>query len=350
MAQGMHNLSQPAPHPTRDMDILMKTTTHILLAATTAACLTIPALDASACDYTLDHTPPTPYPEQSYPNWGVQDDFPSNGFFLVTSDEETFESDWTHDSDGSTLELTRDATNIVDWSTESKTYYTYRGAYRPTSPLTPGSRYTSRRCSSGDDTCGFIVGPPDDVAPNAPVLIDYSVNLHKNPRSGGAAGCPDLDMLTLTLEVSDDRTKPDNLVGMAYIAEDAATVTALITPTLTFKPHESWRASSELDPKAISFALGEAVSRARDGFGFRREGPYCFALAVMDRAGNVGPKTDPVCITTTDEDAPYVSFEPGRFACSAAPTHPPTELPLGLALVSFGAFFAFTKRRERDDT
>lgn len=327
----------------------MKITTQLLLAATTTACLALPAMDASACDYTLDHTPPTPYPEQSYPNWGIQDDFPSNGFFLVASDEETIESDWISDRDGSALELARDATSVVDWSAESETYYASRSAYRPTSPLTPGTRYTSQRCSSSNDVCGFVVGPPDDVAPSAPVLTDFEVNLHKNPRSGGAAGCPDLDMLTLVLEASDDRTEPDNLVGLAYIAEDAAAATAQTTPTLTFKPHESWRAQSELDPKEVSFALGEAVSRARDGVGFRREGPYCFAIAIMDRAGNVSPKTDPVCITTTDEDAPYVSLEPGRLACSAAPSQPPTRLPLGLALVSFGAFIMFTKRRERDD-
>lgn len=315
----------------------MRTLTTLLIASASMASLSLPAMDASACDYSLGPTLPTAYPENSNAGRGIHEDFPANGILLGASEEELIESDWISD-EGEVLELARAAGYVGEL-----------GFYQPTAPLVEGTRYTSEGCSTASTPCGFIVGAPDQTAPDTPIISDYKVNIHERPRTGGLGGCPDLDYLALTLEISDDRAAPDHLIGLAYIADDASGVRALTAPSLKFRPHESWRAASDGDPDTIVITLGESLQRNRDGVGFRREGPFCFALTMMDRAGNESPRSEPICLSTVDEDAPYVDMVPGRLACSAAPTQPPTRLPLGLALVSFGAFIMFTKRRERDD-
>ena len=42
------------------------------------------------------------------------------------------------------------------------------------------------------------------------------------------------------------------------------------------------------------------------------EEPYCFSLAVMDFAGNLGERTDPVCLDTRDPQDPYVRAQPSE--------------------------------------
>jgi hypothetical protein len=86
--------------------------------------------------------------------------------------------------------------------------------------------------------------------------------------------------------------------------------------------------------RRVRVELGLSWRRQRDGLHFRKRQPYCFSIALMDRAGNVGPMSAPECISTVDVDAPYATVP--DYGCCSVPAGRAPAAPLALALCVLG--------------
>ena len=152
--------------------------------------------------------------------------------------------------------------------------------------------YNEQRLSETGGTIPLLLndGGMDTQPPGRPTLSDLQVRLVLNPCRGDGASCPDLDVLTLSVSASDERTPADRLRYLGYFGGSASEVDAA-QPEILFSP--DWGRSSTL-----SAHLG--LNRERSGRGFSREN-LCFALATVDEAANVSERSDVLCVDTTDE-------------------------------------------------
>lgn len=300
-----------------------------------AATSAVPSL-AHACDYVMD-----PDPVRAFPSNQWIDDLPANSWFAY--DYEPADAPWI-DGDGNPVELVRDD----DLSALASTGHPWAiNVFRPAIPLNEGATYTGPSCSSAAHDCGFVVGVADTAAPDAPVIDSVVVRYVTNGHDGGAAGCPDLDVMNLQLALEDDRTASNELVLIAYVGDDEAAANSA-DAGYVWMPTE-W---NDPDPgDGLAFAqvlLGVAKNHERSGEHLRAAGPMCFTLAAMDRAGNVSERSEAVCLDTTDPRDPLVErtrADHGPFGCATGSGSAAT--PLLILLVGFGLTTTSRRGRER---
>ena len=213
-------------------------------------------------------------------------------------------------------------------------------AYRPESPLVPGTRYTLAECEE-PNCAAFTVGEEDTTPPEQAVVSGIAVNFGNGANDGSGFSCPDWDQMTFNIQGSDERTADQDLLALAYFAPTAELVPMQTAPELVFRP-TPLAAGSVSELRQVRVELGLSWRRQRDGLHFRKSQDYCFSIALMDRAGNVGPLSEPECISTTDVDAPYVNHDAG--GCAVPSGHRPVS-PLALALCAVGLVGVARRRR-----
>ena len=139
---------------------------------------------------------------------------------------------------------------------------------------------------------------------------------------------------------SDDRADDVDLIFLAYIAPTEESLEEQVVPELVFP-----LPLGNGDPRDLNFELGISGTRARDGAHFRKAEPYCFALALMDRAGNIGERSEPRCISTLNESAPYAEVTVNSGCCAVPGGREPAR-PAALLLACLGAL-AWARRSRR---
>ncbi len=243
--------------------------------------------DASACDYING---PRGIASRTHNN-----DIPANGLIFVGHDED--ELIFSSETTGSEVVYVRDA-SLTQAIVDAEPWNLRIGAWRPQDENPNiGEIYVSRNGSR------FIaIGAADTEGPGAAILQDLEVTYITNAlRDLTGAGCPALDTMSLTLELP-DAAGEDELLVAAYFGETEDDVTALAAPQGIYQG--TWSPGNTT--LSMSFSLGSAVNHQRYGHHFGSEDPYCFSLAVMDRAGNIGERTAPTCLNTLDPQDPVV--------------------------------------------
>ncbi len=185
-----------------------------------------------------------------------------------------------------------------------------------------------------------VAAGSDTQAPSAVTISDPRVTIVENGCDGSGASCPSLDKVQFNVDFSDDVTPAEKMRFIASFGETAVEATAA-EPSVIFSADPS-------DVRVVRAWLG--FNRARSGSGFDRE-HLCFTLSAVDAAGNVGPRSQPLCLETTNDSASYVTVEQGTtctkfedpyaFGCSSAGGVFP--LALGAAL---GALLLRRKSRQ----
>jgi hypothetical protein len=100
------------------------------------------------------------------------------------------------------------------------------------------------------------------------------------------------------------------------------------------------------DSATLEIALGEAEGHQRSGSGFRRTGKYCFSIAAMTDTGQIGPRTTPECLDTTDAADPHVRHR-GQDDCSCRLPGGGSRVPIPLAAIALASTCALVVRRLR---
>ena len=166
----------------------------------------------------------------------------------------------------------------------------------------------------------------DSIAPSQVVLSDISVTLVSNACTGAGLSCPELDGLQLTAVASDGVTPAWALRYLAFFGNTEAEVTAATTAELIFDANPA-------TPSVVNAALG--VGGARSGSGFGRAN-LCLALAAVDEAGNVGPRSAASCVKTTDAATATTTKGQCPGGCAVTP-----------GLMAWAAALALVLRRRR---
>lgn len=215
--------------------------------------------------------------------WWSADDFPTNGLFVSSLE-------WR--SSAGPLELVEDAALTALWGTRVR---------RPTMPLPTGALFEATECAAPCVHELRVVSGPDVSPPSPADLIGVRTLLVRDPDSGGAFSCGDTDRLELTISGVDDNAPTDELAIAGYVGADEAEVAAHAAPDIVF--------GSDYDaPLRATIWLGQSAGRQRNGLAFRASDRFCFAVALVDRAGNVGERSGTTCLDTTDPNDPTVMW------------------------------------------
>lgn len=270
-------------HPSSILDRLPRRASAVALALVTAGAVALAAPRAHACDYALGPPPPPRFP------WFSQAGFPTNGMFTSGLEWRTV--------DGVPLQLVPDVAMSLRLGHEVR---------RPVGgALAPGARFVPTEDCPARGSCRhtLVVGSGPDLTPPGRAIIRVLVTLlPRVPRGAGGFSCPDVDELQLTVEGSDDTTPTEHLTMLAYMGPTPEAALARPEPDAAFgSPSGGGGGLLTAD-----ILLGESISRARSGAPFRAAGPFCFAIALMDQAGNIGPRSDARCLDTTDVNDPTV--------------------------------------------
>ena len=275
----------------------MKTLVLVAIAVTQLA----QAAAAEACSYGLGPPGPPAYP------WWTADGFPTNGLFASSLEWE---------SAAGPLVL------VEDPQMSTRIGMTVR---RPQDPLVAGRIYTSIECHSG--VCPLqVAAGPDLVPPSRAIVSSLRTLLVRDPEDAGAFSCPDVDSLVIVVDGTDDTTPPEMLAIGAYLGATPAAVAANTDIDVTF----GFDYRSPDEPLISTVYIGESVGRLRDGEPFRAAGPFCFSVALIDWAGNIGERSEVRCLDTTDPDDPTVEFVEGTGCGCNAPASPGGATPFVL--------------------
>lgn len=156
---------------------------------------------------------------------------------------------------------------------------------------------------------------PNDVnPPTAASIRDVRVVWVDNgTMTGGPGGCPDVDTLSFVVDGGDEISTPDKLRLLAFIGADEASVNAKSAADIFFQfsPTSSYE-------HRVTVVLGNAAKHERSGEPFRSADPFCFSIAMVDEAGNVGGRSSPTCLTTVDPSAEYVTRVDAARGCGCS--------------------------------
>ena len=280
--------------------------TILLTTASSALALMSVTPDASACSYVDPFTTTTSAPR------GNTTTLPANVIFAGQSDAPMLEKD------GAALEL--EATDPLPGFTR---------AWRPSTPLEPGDVLTPEGCE--EDACKLTIVQADEEAPDAAEVSAPAVFIDDDDKI--SVDCS-IDTFTFSLRAFDAQTPSDQLIGLAYFGatEEDATATRV--------PGEVFEIPAKADPSEPTTAI-EIFGTRPDTFDLTQ--PFCFAIEVMDHAGNLSERSAPLCIDPTDLDSPYVTT-PGNGGCATTPGGSPTRAP---ALLLLGMSLIALRRRQR---
>ncbi len=154
----------------------------------------------------------------------------------------------------------------------------------------------------------------DPLPPSQATIRDVKVRLVENGGRGEGVSCPDVDTLSFSIDGNDDVTPTEELFVAAFVAADPNAVVAKAEPDLYFRFDYA-----QPQQRKVTFALGTSFNRERDGGPFRSPDRFCFAVALRDRGGSLGPRSEPACLDTDDVTDPHVKVVPStQGGCSAA--------------------------------
>jgi len=264
--------------------------------------------DARACD-------PLPAPEgvSSMPRFGEQG-YPGNGVFVEFGATQTPE--WTLDGEAIAMESVDLGASVASTVLAQM--------YRPVTAIPAGSTIDAVECIFSD--CTLMIGPEDTSAPETPALTNAEIFLDRDRSRGPCGGA----FSTLTFDLSADDGAGDavtDLIVIAYLGADASSAESEATAARVFRVPDN----SDQDGRII-IKLSES-----DNAQFPTSRAFCMAVEVMDRAGNVSPRSDALCLDPTDGEAPNVTG-PGADGCAvSAPgsSSSPPSSPWALALFGF---------------
>ena len=222
--------------------------------------------------------------------------FPTNGVVFA------YEVPTWLDSSGTPVQFDRD----VGLSNPADGQRTI-DAWRPRG-LRPNTEY---RKMCGTVVCGtFTTTDPDMTEPALGIVVGMATVY-----SDGGGGCGNScgDSSYVSMEVAGLDSAGDQFV-LTYIGETAEVAASLERPTAAYY-------ASTQDP-TISASLYHRVEGVALSFG-NTEGS-CFSIALMDRAGNIGPRSEPQCYVPDPEPgscsvAGGASLWPILLALMAAP-------------------------------
>jgi len=271
-----------------------------------------------ACSFTL-----TPSRSSAIPDEKIQN-FPTNGLFTTTTK-------WVSPG-GKRLELVEDKDLTALLGIPAK---------RPKSGSLPANTLFSvdncSRCATKLQTAS----QPDKTPPPQAVISDIKVRLVRSPLASHPVNCPDLDFLEFAIKGKDDTTPEKYVNLLAYIGPKEADVQNKTKPDVIF----SYNRSPEKAGTAM-IILGVAAGQKRNGKGFGQKGPFCFSIAMMDWAGNIGKRSKAHCLDTTDVNGPHVEWRSGQAGCGCEGTPGGLSNPLWFGL-AFVLLLYWVRRRTR---
>ncbi|MDQ3037884.1 MAG: hypothetical protein M3Y87_36150 [Myxococcota bacterium] len=288
--------------------------------------LGVGARTAHACSCSIE---PGPTRTPASP-WFSATEFPTNALF-------TSSLEW-RDASGAPLPLVRDAELSAALGYEVR---------RPAEDVAPGAVFAPTDDCPATGTCRHALvfgGGPDTTPPSAAELVDVRVMFADDAPETGTS-CQ-VDSLVLEVAGTDDTTPRDELVTVVFVGATEADAASVEAFSMGFA-YDGGPPSRRL---VSTIVLGGAEGHRRDGGPLRASGPFCFAAALMDWAGNVGPRSAVRCLDTTDESdaaVQLVAYDPpcsGPF-CAIAPGSRPA--PAALVLVAMLGMLAHAARRAR---
>ncbi len=304
--------------------------TRVLFGAWCVTLLTfsVPApVSACSCD-------PTPGPRElpRFP-WFNADGYPTNALF-------TSSLEW-RDAEGRVLPLEID--------TELSAIFGFEVRRPVDGALPPGAVFfpTDGACpATGTCRHQLVVGASADTTPPSRATIRSLSVLYAEDAPSEPIGTCQNDALVLAVDGVDDVTPADELVTVAYVGATPEEVLAREEPDVAF----AYDPGPEDRALTSTIALGLSAGHERDGEGLRRAGPFCFSVALVDWAGNVGQRSEPVCLDTTDPADPSVEpvayDEPcSGFFCAGAGDEPPVAG--AFSLLAFAGLLAWRRRVAR---
>lgn len=257
-----------------------------VIAAVVGSSAPLASNEAYACSCSIE-SGPLALPQHPYAS---SSDFPRNGLF-------TSSTEW-RDASGGSLVLVRDDDASERLGIDVR---------RPSTALEEGATYVDASCTG---SCGrsITIGSDDVTAPSAATLDEVRVTYADDAPETGVS-CQ-TDTLSLRVGGTDDRTPASELTTVAYVGATAEEVAATLEPSATF--------ARDPNDDSSTIVLGGAEGHRRDEAPLRASGPFCFAVALMDHAGNVGARSATRCIDTTDPADPAIEFVPYAQPCSGA--------------------------------
>jgi hypothetical protein len=180
-------------------------------------------------------------------------------------------------------------------------------------PLTTPTIEIGTNCNSyseGDCPWRHPVEEEDLTPPGAPEITRIRTVLYSNPHNGSGYSCAEVDWLDLHVHGIDDRAALDEMGALIFRGANVEELAAAERPVFTAA------IGAAHDPEwNLKFNLG--YNRERSGQQLSIDGPMCIAIALIDVAGNIGPRSTPVCLDTTDENDPTVTVTEGAsHACA----------------------------------
>lgn len=279
---------------------------------------------AEACSYIEQPEPVRPAPNV----WDSGDDgatFPANGIFRGYAYGGGVDA-WILDGE----ELEFEEMDVELGGTPQAGSY-----WLPTVDLTPGMVLENEYCN-GEASCRVTVVEADYAAPEKPVLSNPLFTLERERIISRALPCGSApNTFEFDLDVTDEGSASNqDLVILAYFGRSAQLATSAETAQMAFMM-SSWAEPAE----RITAYVWEGNTE-----GFTTSVEFCFAVEVMDLAGNVSPRSEPMCVNPTDRRAPYVTGS-GAGGCSVGASGSSSSSPWSLALLGFVLLGARRKTR-----
>jgi len=237
--------------------------------------------EADACS-----TLPPMYPDDGTTN------FPSNGMFSRDV------SGWMKES-GAELDFFEDQTLGAAVGAEGPVRL-----WRPVQDLIPGETLTTAECLVAE-SCSIVVGQPDAEAPAEPILKKPYVYLDEEEgRLEGLIGQDPVDdcgpsgpnhYMTFEIEGGDDRATFEQMWAIVHAGPTIASVRDTSSATMFVHLRDVFAGEHSM-----------RVDLAEDSATFPSNRRFCVALELVDQAGNISPRSQPLCIDPTDKRAPYI--------------------------------------------
>lgn len=229
--------------------------------------------------------------------WFSADAFPTNGLF-------TSSLEW-HDATGRRFALVPDAALSASLGFDVR---------RPPSAPTEGTTLFPDDDCPSTGTCrhALVFGAPDTTPPSVADLVDVTVVLSDEAPATGSS-CQ-VDALVLEVAGTDDRTPMEELATVVFLGTTEAEAMSITAPAMGL----AYDRGAPGRTLVSTVVLGAAEGHRRDGGPLRSVGTFCFAAALMDTAGNVGARSVPRCLDTTDVADPAATVVPYDPPCSGA--------------------------------
>jgi|GEM_PF-3764332 hypothetical protein len=266
---------------------------------------------AQACSYTVSEPP---YYPEIYREWSI----PQNAIFVPEwrgserATVATIDEKW-RTKNGTTIALT------VDEGLSSKVGVMI---YRATTPLHVGDELIGKRYRK---EYRRVVATADTLAPEKPVISNSSIEIYREFADGCGCFCGNTESLSFDLIGKDDQAPIELLALLITTGQSVEEVQANDT-------YSSFLGAGREKGSLASHGQGGGivwdpflVDRARN------DEPFCFAVSLMDPAGNIGPASEIECFDLGDPNDPRV--ERGSGGCNVITRSFPPMQFLWLAIL-----------------